>query len=214
VLKTFLRKIFGYMHLRLLPQKGQITQDTQIGRWIFLLSSLEDVMSIVEIGTWNGKGSSLQIARGVVQRNVRPSRVVGLESDLILARKATQNLRKYDFFEVVHGRIIEDSDLDGEGLEGDEKEWFLQDQLNLSSCPNFFKNLPTAIDLLILDGGEFSTYAEFIKLQERVTNWIVLDDTNSRKCRRVLREIYESNSFAVVYKSQERNGIAIIKRVK
>ena len=211
-MKSFRCKIAGYFNLRFMPQRGQITENTEIGRWIFLLSSLDEVMNIVEIGTWNGKGSSLQIARAVVQRKVRPLRVVGLETDQTLARKAARNLRKYKFFEVMHDRIIEDSELDAEGLIGDENQWFLQDQLNLFSCPNVLKNLPDAIDLLILDGGTFSTFTEFLKLQDRVTKWIVLDDTNTRKCHRVLREVSESNVFTVLHRSHERNGIAIIKR--
>ena len=59
-----------------LPAKGQITHRDTVGKWIELLSSLDEVKSIVEIGTWSGRGSSQCIKRGVLSRRV-PDRLHG-----------------------------------------------------------------------------------------------------------------------------------------
>ena len=68
------------------------------------------------------------------------------------------------------------------------------------------------IDLLILDGGEFSTYSEFQLLKSRVTKYVVLDDIFTRKCKKILQEVQSSNEFEVIYFSTERNGSAVLYR--
>jgi beta-glucosidase/6-phospho-beta-glucosidase/beta-galactosidase len=62
----------------------------------------------------------------------------------------------------------------------------------------------------LLDGGEFSSYAEYVALKDRVVKWLILDDVNVRKNCRVLKEAIESGDFTQVWKSNERNGTAIL----
>jgi hypothetical protein len=172
------------------------------------------VKSIVEIGTWNGAGSSRLIAKGV---SLNPGKlgkclVFGLEIDASQAKVAKKRLKRYKFFKVLHGRIIEESDFDIKGLVGNENQWLQQDLLNLRNCPNVLGNIPSEIDLLILDGGEFSTYSEFCILKSRITNYVILDDVFTRKCKKILNEVKDSNEFELIYYSRERNGTAVLKK--
>ena len=88
---------------------GQIRKHHEIGKWIEFISSLPNVNVIVEIGTWNGKGSSRSIVRGVKSRS-RASRsaikVIGYEINPKLAKAAKVTLGKYPFFEVVFGSVV------------------------------------------------------------------------------------------------------------
>jgi hypothetical protein len=168
---------------------GQIRRNHEIGMWITFLASLPSVNSIVEIGTWNGKGSSKAIVRGVMLKS-KPKRlpvtVCGYEINPEMAKSAGKVLRRFTFFKVT---------------------W-------MKNAPNVYSTVPECIDLLILDGGEFSTFAEFRLLNERVTDWIILDDTNTRKCAEILKLVKDEKRFQVIYESDERHGTAVLKRLQ
>ena len=78
----------------------------------------------------------------------------------------------------------------------------------LSTQPCVLPQLPETIDLLVLDGGEYTTYPEFVALRDR-TRIFALDDTAILKCSRVRKELLESG--VTVYKEdlKDRNGWGI-----
>lgn len=195
---------------------GQIGRRHEIGRWIELLASLSTVSTIVEIGTWNGKGSSMAIARGVRSRKNSgwpKVDVVGFEVNPKMARSAERALRRFDFFEVIFGSIVNIDDLDRANLSESEKIWLNQDEEWIRQAPNVLASVPETIDLLVLDGGEFSTLAEYKALSARVTGWIIMDDTRTRKCSEILKIARKEGIFEIMYLSDERNGMAILKRI-
>jgi len=193
---------------------GQIHKNTDIGRWIYNISALSGIKNIVEIGTWNGAGSSKLIAEGVSSNHLKihSCKVISLEINLTMAATASRRLKRYSFFKVLHGRIIEENDFDKHLLVTYESDWIKQDIMNFRSCPNVLSSIPDKIDLLILDGGEFTTFAEFEILKSRVTQFIIIDDTLTRKSRRVIEDVKASSEFQIVYSSLERNGTAVLCR--
>jgi hypothetical protein len=200
---------------RLLKPVGQVGRKSEFGRWIELLSSLKENTVIVEIGTWNGRGTSKQIASGVMRRS-DPSvevKVFGFEIDFEKFRSARKYLAKYKFFTVIHGSIIREEQLDRRNLSGNEMDWLNQDVEKMQKAPFALNLVPESIDLLILDGGEFSTYAEFRLLESRITNWVLLDDIHMRKCRNLFTELSESSQYLLVGFSSERNGTAVFKKL-
>jgi hypothetical protein len=190
---------------------GQINSESGVGSWILHLASLDEVRTIVEIGSWNGRGSSACIKDGLRRRKFQNCSAIGIEVDPTLARKAKIYLKRVRGFQVLWGRIIDEFDLDSTNLTKLEQEWFNHDLIMIRKAPNVLFKLPDVINLYILDGGEFSSYAEFKLLKERVHGWIILDDTNTRKCRQILAEIRESQDFFIVWESSERNGVAVIR---
>jgi hypothetical protein len=210
---NFFQKIISKLRSLLASDQGQVSEIHEVGRWIRLLSSLNEVSTIVEIGTWNGLGTSKMIALGVESRmSQKEVEVIGLEANRRLFSKAETNLKKYGFYKVIHGTIVTEDQLDSSELSEREKEWILSDITDLGSTPLVLNRIPLKIDLLVLDGGEFSTYAEFKLLQNRVSKWIILDDTNTRKCRRILEEVGNDSQFSIVWSSDERNGTAVMLR--
>jgi hypothetical protein len=103
--------------------------------------------------------------------------------------------------------------LDTHDLMGNEAEWLQQDVVKMHKAPFTMNLVPKSIDLLILDGGEFSTYAEFHVLESRITNWVLLDDIRVRKCKRLFAELAKSDQYLLVGFSSERNGTAVFKKV-
>ncbi len=218
----FLRSILSPSNFRswvFFKFHGQIDERSEIGRWIQTLSSLEENYSIVEIGTWNGRGSSRMIASGVSRKiSARPNmtgacKVIGFEIHEGMHKKSERFLNQYDFFNVVYGSIVLPEELDNLNLSKEEQVWFQQDIQKMTSAPIVEDLIPDEIDLLILDGGEFSTYAEFKKLENRTHKWVVLDDTKTRKCQRILEEIKLNGRYLLVSESDERNGTAVIRVV-
>ena len=201
---------------QLLTPKGQITSKDSVGRWITHLSSLPEVKYIVEIGTWNGRGSSACIIRGVRSRAADSRggvQCLGLEVDKKMHARASRYLSKSPWFAVVNGRIVNENQLDRSDLSGTEIEWLAEDVRRIREAENIASSISPKIDLLILDGGEFSTYAEFKLLEGRLSGggWLILDDTKTRKCSRVLTEVKLNPAFSLVYESDERNGVAVAK---
>ena len=70
------------------------------------------------------------------------------------------------------------------------------------------------IDLLILDGGEFSARGEFRKVEPRLRGFLILDDTKTRKCKDLLNELKSRSDYMVVWESEERNGAAVLRVVR
>ena len=210
-----LRRIFRGTVLRVknIFQKanGQVSESHEVGRWIRLLSSLDEVSVIVEIGTWNGLGTSRMISEGIRSRaRAEGVQVIGLEANQRLFMTASANLKKYSFFSVIWGTIVTEEQLDRNDLSETEKAWIRQDIDDLQITPYVLNAIPEKIDLLILDGGEFSTWAEFQVLRDRVSKWLVLDDTHTRKCKRILEEIRDGDDYSIVWTSDERNGTAVL----
>ena len=196
---------------------GQINRDTTLGELIFNLTKRHDVKNIVEVGTWNGMGSTKCILDGLTNEKYFWS--VELYPEMF--KIAQTNLKEIVTSNVtlLNGSIIEydevfwfdHSKID---LTGDRhaKLWYKKDLRLLKKSINVLDKLPTKIDLLILDGGEYTTYPEFIKLKDR-TKIIVIDDTNILKSKRIRLELMSNNDFVMIDDNQnERNGYSIFER--
>lgn len=204
-------KLFDWILKRISYARGQILETQEIGIWLIALSGLEEVKQIVEIGTWSGRGSSRLLLKGASNRS--GCQIWGLEANhqmFLIAKRYLENKP----FNLLWGSIVDAEELDSSNLTPEEAPWFEGDLKSLENTPNVLAQLPHEIDLLLLDGGEFSTYAEFKKLRSRIVNWLVLDDTNVRKNQRVLDEVLLDETFSLVHISNERNGTAVFKRIR
>lgn len=206
------KSIFNYGFLRLsemLRPKGQMSLKSEVGRMLHAICSLAENKTIVEIGTWNGLGSSKLIAKGVLSGKTG-AQVFGLEIDERRYMQSLKNLKKYPFFKVIYGRILELKDLNQDDLNFSEREWIKLDSKNLVKAKYILEQLPQQIDVLLWDGGEFSSQMEFEVLKDRGIKWLILDDVNVRKNKLVLIEAVNSGKFRQIWKSNERNGTAIL----
>lgn len=206
--RKFLKSVLSE-HLRV--AKGQISERTEVGRWILLLSSLLETVNVVEIGVWNGLGSTQLILKGRELRSSNSGCAIGLESNKRMFDLAKKNLAKAQGYSCLFGTVVSTEELDIDALNPQEEHWLNEDLKDLEGAPYILGLLPDDIDLLILDGGEFSTFSEFKKLQSRVRGYIVLDDTNVRKCSRILAEL-DHAIWQVIFTSRERNGTAVLRR--
>jgi hypothetical protein len=202
---------------------GQISINSEIGKDIYNYVSMAEIINIVEIGTWNGYGSTQCIYKSIVENKKQNYNVFTIESSIEMFNIAN-NINEYrvlNNFNLILGRIIEKEDVVDLNCLPEkyfsvfskeiQKKWLIDDLKNYEKVPNVLEKLPSKIDLLILDGGEFSTYKEFISLKDR-SDIIILDDVNCIKCFHILEYIKNHQSeFIIIKKTEERNGTMTIK---
>jgi len=146
-----------------------------------------------------------------------------IESDLLCFKAAKKNLKNnLDNVNLILGRVYELDDLDyvdkdvilDFGYGEKEYEWFIQDLRRYKKIKNILSQIPNKIDILLLDGGEFSGYADFFSLYSS-SKFIVLDDCNSYKQYDVLSFIQKNiKNFQLIYDSNSRGGVKIFHHLK
>ena len=87
----------------------------------------------------------------------------------------------------------------------------------MKKCKLFLEreNLPKIFDIVLLDGGEFTTYFEYKILKDRC-KYLLLDDTNVNKCKLIVKEIKNNkNEWEILEENKKtRNGFMICKNKK
>ncbi len=166
--------------------------------------------TFLEIGTWNGLGSTKVFVDALKQRSA-PFTFWSLECN-----KEKSELARKLYQDVPNVNILNETICDGS--QPDDfydifpecrdnkmfKYWNDVDTANMAGCPLFLERheLPKVFDVVLLDGGEFTTYYEFQKLKDRC-RYLLLDDTNTSKCKKIVQEISDWN---ILSRDDTRNG--------
>ena len=200
---------------------GQITIRSEEGCSIInIIQNSSDIKNIVEIGTWNGLGSTLCILHGIQNKDVNFWSIECNNEKII---SAIESLRDYidDRVRLLWGSVVDTNVIKTEEYLSNFTElktsktlqtWFKADLNNCEVCPNILKDLPDNIDFLLLDGGEFTTLYEFECLRDRCSKYIALDDTLIDKCREVRKRLLEDGNWTEILSINNRNGFSIFKK--
>jgi len=194
--------------------QGQITPDTLRGMAIKSTIQQNNCNKIVEIGTWKGMGTTLCILESMQD----DCDFITLESDITMHETAKNNLKEHkDKLKMIYGSISEISEINefvsNVYLSDQQKGWLDLDIENIKNCPNVLNLLPESIDFLLLDGGEFSTYSEWMKLKSR-SKIVALDDINCLKTSRIFSELVNDSNYVLLHVINEANGFAIFQKLK
>tara|TARA_R110000824_G_scaffold382230_2_gene575380 strand:+ start:81 stop:665 length:585 start_codon:yes stop_codon:yes gene_type:complete len=190
---------------------GQINRGSQLGELIFNLVKNKNYKNFLEIGTWNGQGSTKCFIDALLERGDDYS-FISIEADINFYNEA-KNFHKDNLsskIQIIHGNIIDVLDLMEPNSE-EEKKWLNNDLNNYKNCRNVWGYIHRKFDVVLLDGGEFSTYQEFLKLKE-LTKVFVLDDTKMTKTRQVLKDLNNDSNWILNSSSKDRNGFAIFTK--
>jgi hypothetical protein len=196
-------------------QNGQINLDCEFGQELKRLA--KNCKTVVEIGTWNGMGSTNCILSGM---NINTN-FISVELIKEMYDQAVKNLSGRPV-KLLNGTIITHEDINWFDAEHHKKnclpielehfELYYQKEIEaLKAAKNVLHELPESIDLLILDGGEYSTYPEWQLLKDRVSI-VALDDTNLLKTKKIKQELIKSDNWITHWESFERNGCSIFFR--
>jgi hypothetical protein len=206
-----------------IARAGQITMHTKSGKEIHrILHEDNTIKRIVEIGTWNGRGSTMCIIHGIQGQNVESFQSIECNRDKHIAAVEFLEPQIDDNTVLIWGSIIDTKYVGSEAYRANFPElakserltgWFDIDLKNCEAAPNVLKDIPEQIDFLLLDGGEYTTLSEFEILLPRCVGYIALDDTFMDKSREARRRLTESFEWHEVVSLDCRNGFSIFKRV-
>lgn len=197
---------------------GQINLDSNAGRHLYSFALHPWVNTIVEIGAWNGYGSTMCIAKAIANTS---KILISLETHREMYLSAVEAHKPNPNVQINHGSIVTPKDyiridsLDDSYFTDFSREvkkgWLEEDIRNAEHCPNVLDVLPSKIDLLVLDGGEFSSWAEFEMLRDRC-RYIFLDDTMKPCIKNVrAREWLKERNLLIYDFPNDRNGFCIGK---
>jgi len=189
--------------------QGQINRGSRLGDKIYGLARQSDVRTIVDIGTWNGMGSTKCIYDAALSK-----KVWSLECNKLRHEEAKINLGFLPpSFKLIHGTIVTYEELAPkmQTLENETLKGWLTEDLNwIRNTPYVLDQLPEKIDLCVIDSGEFSGDLEFFKLWQKC-HYIVLDDTNAIKHKETKKFILSNpDKFKIIEDNiTDRNGYLI-----
>jgi hypothetical protein len=197
---------------------GQICNDPFSNEIIKYASNLE-YKTFLEIGTWNGMGSTKAFSNGFANRNddyifyslecnfdkcMDAIKLYSENSKIHILNEVIWNEQPIDFYEIFPQCLNDET----------YKHWHNVDIINMKKCNLFLNrpNLPPIFDVVLLDGGEFTTYYEFQILKNRC-KVIMLDDINVDKCKLIVKEIESDKSWKIVKRENIRNGFLIAEKI-
>lgn len=176
----------------------------------------------LEIGTWNGLGSTRAFADGFSARTKKyvfyslecnadkcadAQKLYERDANMHVLNEVLWNEEPADFYEVFPQCRTNPT----------ARRWHEIDMINMKACPLFLERpggVPEIFDVVLLDGGEFTTYHEFQALKDRC-RILMLDDVNSDKCRLIRDELCSNpDRWTVLKTNAVRNGYLIAERKK
>jgi hypothetical protein len=197
--------------------QGQINLDDAAGLHIKNICEREDVNTIVEIGTWNGRGSTFCIYESI--KNTE-KRLISLETWKEMYDFAFAFYQDKKEVSIING-YISDKLLDFHSLDDSfftdydknlKLSWYNEDLKNINNCKNVLDQIPEKIDFLILDGGEYSSWDEYLILKDR-SRIIFLDDTRPPTIKNFMaREDLLKTRKVIVDDVYSRNGYCIFEQ--
>jgi hypothetical protein len=202
--------------LSLLSNDGQIKYDSGMGRVIAQYAQDTRFTNYLEIGTWNGGGSTYCFAKGFESRT-DPFFFLTLEVNRELYDIAKEKYSAIPYVYVEHGSIIssdmvKDKNSLLEPFESVNIEW-LKDDIRNVCVAKHIEFVDTIPEVVLLDGSEYLTYFEFLKLQD-TTKVFILDDINTEKCKKIVKELDSSELWICKHKvTSERNGWAVYEKI-
>lgn len=187
---------------------GQIQARHPFGQWIETYAKNIAFQRYLEIGSWNGKGSTICMALGLLNRNdgallhsleINQERFV--ESSTFWAHNPrirmhhARILQSLPNVRSIHSNIVD--------------QWQKEDEDHFQSA-SYFDPAEFAPEVVLLDGGEYMTYFEYqvLKPYARV---FILDDTLVEKCKRIVEELSADPAWKLVASGSDRNGWAIFQ---
>ena len=191
---------------------GQVKLHQRFGQLIEQFASDPAYTRYLEIGSWNGRGSTICFASGFSKRplgthvlksfEINPERVDESKSFWVINPHV----------EIIHGRILP-SLPDVRRIHSNVNEsWQAEDARCFESSP-YVDVTSFKPEVVLLDGGEYITYFEY-ELLEPMVDVFLLDDTGSEKCRRIFQELSVNSNWKLVEKGDDRNWWAVFQRLK
>jgi len=194
---------------------GQINPESQFGAFLKKIAGYPDVHSIVDIGAWNGLGSTRCLVEGIGNRT--DAHVYSFEIDENMYTLAANVWKDNAHVTLQKSRLSEmmmtldevESSPNYSNISGQEwRSWYTGEKANFEK--SMIGTLPDTIDFVIIDGGEFSGPGDWKTVKAKNPKYVALDDIFTVKTESVLREMISSGEWMVLDHGNDRNGWSIL----
>jgi hypothetical protein len=196
---------------------GQINMDSSFGQAIATIASNPAYKKFCEVGTWNGLGSTRCFYEGI--RRNPGAELISLEGNYEMYKSASTVWKDVPQVKVLYGtlhrNIMRPSEVISHPLYSFIREHYSQYyESEKEACLNAPLLTVPKCDVVLLDGGEFSTEGDWKELYHPGLKVVILDDTHVIKTNRIYNELKRDFSWRIVYNDVgSRNGCAIFVRV-
>ena len=204
---------------------GQITRNSKLGQIIYeTVSSINNYSTIIDIGMWNGLGTTKCVLDAIIDKKKNNINFLSIEINHTKFLEAQKNLSKYiNYVNMLYGRITELEELISLDDYDDsfftlysrdlQQQWFKQTIIEHNATPYIYSKIPDKIDILILDGGEYSTYGEFKKLFSK-SKIIILDDITTIKNYKSANDLRKNQEYEIIHDiTNDRKGFMVAKKL-
>jgi hypothetical protein len=198
--------------------RGQINLDQDLGKVIFELSKEIENTTFVDIGTWNGLGSTKCFIEAMkLNKSSKLYTIENNKEKFEVAKSLWQDVIKDEELNVVflNGTLVENELIDSWIEENNilltdqQKYWLHIDKQNSTNLVNIDCD---SIDILLIDGSEYTGYLELILLKDKC-KYILLDDVRSVKNEMSRNYLLSSPDFILISEDlYSRNGYSVFKK--
>lgn len=201
---------------------GQIHKNTPLGQALIkLIVSDLTIERVVDVGCWNGLGTTLCVMDAMMMRKKALS-CLAIESNKTFWEKAVMNWKfkvNPENLKIVYGRfgsaVMSRKEIEAHPLFTKVKDhytlWYDQDIKDYTQCNQVV--VTGKVDLIILDGGEFCGAGDLEAALKLNPRYIVLDDVEVIKnCQNAVT--LGKMGWEMVFFTRDRNGSVIFKQKK
>lgn len=184
--------------------EGQLGASTPVGQFLAKIVQIPEFKNFIEVGTWNGRGSTKCIMNGLVQRSDKTS-FYSLEADKGRCQSgqdfwATQEKGNVDLH-LLWGKLS-DKMVTREYVQthpkfSDQLQYFDIEASQTHEAPLVDGVLPKDVEFVFLDGGEFCSIFDFnvlVKKYAHSLKVIGLDDIDNLKNDLVYKNLTQEDS--------------------
>ena len=215
-----------------LRKDGQILNDhTLMSKWLRMLAIDPNNKTFLEIGTWNGLGSTKVFAESLESRN-SDYIFYSLECNADKSIDAANLYLEYKNIHILNEVLFNKKPLNFNEIYPDyfyifnhlgmfrkpkiNNHWNKVDFVNMEDCKLFLDrdNLPDIFDVVLLDGGVYTTYFDYQILKNKC-NYLLLDDTGIAKNSKIVEIIKDNFTYWDILEEDlsSRNGHLVCKRI-
>lgn len=187
--------------------------DSKFGQVISELASDSTYTTFCEIGTWNGQGSTKCFLDGFSKRS--GAILYSIEGDPAMHEIASKNLRNEPRVVLKYGTLHRDILTDTEVLshklfskiDAHYRLWYPTELNTVKNAP--LVSVPHC-DVILLDGGEFSTCGDWNVLNHDKLRVVLLDDTQVIKTNELYTTLKTLETWKCTHDyPTDRNGWAV-----
>jgi len=196
--------------------QGQINDDNALSTWIRDVCRDENNKVFLEVGTWNGLGSTRVFVDALKGRTDTTFYSLECNSEKSAhARKFYEGVANVHILNEILVELTPEQVYEVFPEAKDDPEfnrWNTVDIENMKECAVF--SSADRFDVVLLDGGEFTTWHEFQHIKDKC-RYLLLDDTNANKCKKIVEEVKaHPETWKILGEEQSvRNGVMMLQRL-